>query len=197
MSARQQISTLAFVDDEFAEKAGFLVRDDLSALNLSNGTRVQYIVEMPDGSRSFVNITHGEEKNLTKPQELMGYGIDGKVMLRWDVPQDEEERSIVSGYHIERKLEDETSFTKITEQPVAISYILDEHDMYFELPVFFEDEVEDGLTAEYRIYSIDVFGRSSEYSDAVSVTVYRVTPPNAPVIESPALSGKPEPHTRK
>lgn len=193
MSARQQISTLAFVDDEFAEKAGFLVRDDLSALNLSNGTRVQYIVEMPDGSRSFVNITHGEEKNLTKPQELMGYGIDGKVMLRWDVPQDEEERSIVSGYHIERKLEDETSFTKITEQPVAISYILDEHDMYFELPVFFEDEVEDGLTAEYRIYSIDVFGRSSEYSDAASVTVYRVTPPNAPVIESPALSGKPEP----
>ena len=58
--------------------------------------------------------------------------------------------------------------------------MLDEHDKYFESPVFFEDKVKDGRTAEYRIYSIDVFGRRSEYSDTVSVTVVRVTPPNAP-----------------
>jgi hypothetical protein len=190
MSARQQISTLAFVDDEFAEKAKFLVRDDLSALNLSNGTRIQYIVEAPDGSQESVVITHGNEVNLSKPQGLMGYGIDGKVPLRWDGPQTEEERSIVSGYHIERKLDDESKFTKITKQPVAISYVLDEHDIYFESPVFFEDEVEDGRTAEYRIYSIDVFGRRSEYSDTVSVTVERVTPPNAPNIVKPELSSK-------
>jgi hypothetical protein len=30
LTARQQLSTLAFVDDEFAEEAGFLIHDDLS-----------------------------------------------------------------------------------------------------------------------------------------------------------------------
>jgi hypothetical protein len=192
MSARQQISTLAFVDDEFAEKAGFLVRDDLSALDLPDDTKIQYIVEAPDGRRASVTITHGEESSLSKPQGLMGYGIDGKVPLRWDGPQTEEERSIVSGYHIERKPGGESKYTRITKQPVAISHVIDEHDKYFESPVLFEDEVEDGRTAEYRIYSIDVFGRKSEYSDSISVSVERVTPPNAPNIESPALTSKQE-----
>ncbi len=189
MSARQQISTLAFVDDEFAEEAGFLIRDDLTALSLSNGTKIEYIAEAPDGSKSSVTVTHGEEKNLTKPQGLMAYGIDGKVAMRWDESQDEEERSIVSGYHIERRLDGEAEFARITDKPITASYVLDEHDKYFQSPVFFEDEVKDGRTAEYRIYSIDVFGRRSEYSDTVSVAVVRVTPPNAPNIESPALSG--------
>ena len=37
--------------------------------------------------------------------------------------------------------------------------MLDESDVYFESPIFFEDEVENGRTAQYRICSIDVFGR--------------------------------------
>ena len=52
----------------------------------------------------------------------MAYGIDGKVPMRWDELQDEEERSIVSGYHIERKLDGEAEFTRITDKPVAISH---------------------------------------------------------------------------
>ena len=45
--------------------------------------------------------------------------------------------------------------------------MLDILGIYFESPVFYEDEVENGRTAEYRIRSIDVFGRTSEYSDVI------------------------------
>jgi hypothetical protein len=70
--------------------------------------------------------------------------------------------------------------------------MLDETNTYFQSPVFYEDTVENGRTAEYRIYSIDVFGRRSEYSDICKLKVEKVTPPNAPAADTPGLthSGK-------
>ena len=40
IAARQQISTLSFVDSDFAQEAEFMIPDDLSALNLPNGTNI-------------------------------------------------------------------------------------------------------------------------------------------------------------
>lgn len=188
LAARQQISTLAFVNDEFAEAAGFLVRDDLSELNLPDGTQITYSVEMPAHANKEISVTKGVENNLTQPQKLLGYGIDGTAHLRWAEAESQQEKSILSGYHIERRLDGEKEFKKITDTPVVITYILDETNLYFQSPVFYEDTVDNGRTAEYRIYSIDIFGRRSEYSEILTVNVEKVTPPNAPTVEAPHFS---------
>jgi len=188
LTARQQLATLSFVDEEYAAAAGFLICDDLSKLHLQDGSEIIYVVESPNGAKSSVSVTRGTETALSKPQGLMGYGMDGKVPLRWQQAISQAERTIISGYLIERRLNGEIGFTQITDRPIAVSYSLDETGVYFESPVFFEDTVENGRTAEYRIRALDVFGRMSEYSDTVSVKVEKVTPPNAPAIESPALS---------
>jgi PKD repeat protein len=188
LSARQQLTTLSFVDSEFAEEAGFLFKDDISSLSLPNGSEIKYEVMTPDGGKSSVTVTKGTENKLTKPEGLMGYGLDEKVPLRWMQAQTQEERSILSGYFIERKLNGESTFKQINDEPVAVSYILDETDVYFESPVFFEDTVKNGRTATYRIRSLDVFGRMSEYSDTISFKVEKVTPPNSPSIDTPIRS---------
>ena len=188
LAARQQLATFSFVDSEFAEEAGFLLRDDLSSLNLPVGTEIEYLVETPDGKGTSIKVTKGAENKLSKPRGLMGYGLDGKVPLRWTPPQTPEEKNILSGYLIERKLDGERDFRQINEDPVVISYMLDETNIYFESPVFFEDTVDNGRTATYRIRSLDVFGRMSEYSDPVTFTVEKVTPPNSPSIDTPVRS---------
>ena len=188
-TARQQLMSLSFVNDEFAEEAGFLFFDDLSGLELKDDADIAYYVETPGGTLiGRVFLTNGKTNDLTKPQGLLGYGIDGRVPLRWEQAQSEAERGIISGYIIERKLDGEKDFVRVNQEPVAISYMLDESDVYFESPIFFEDEVENGRTAQYRICSIDVFGRMSEYSDVVEFKVEKVTPPNAPAISPATLS---------
>ena len=188
-TARQQLMSLSFVNDEFAEEAGFLFFDDLSGLELKDDADIAYYVETPGGTLiGRVFLTNGKANDLTKPQGLLGYGIDGRVPLRWEQAQSEAERGIISGYIIERKLDGEKDFVRINQEPVAISYMLDESDVYFESPIFFEDKVENGRTAQYRICSIDVFGRMSEYSDVIEFKVEKVTPPNAPAISPATLS---------
>ncbi len=190
LSARQQIATLSFVDDEFAE-AGFLFRDDLGPLQLANGTKITYQVETPDGAKTAQSITAGTETSLSKPLGLNGYGIDGKVPLRWQQAATPAEKAILSGYWIERQIEGEATFTQVNDEPIVVSYMLDETGVYFESPVFFEDTVDNGLNVTYRIRSLDVFGRTSEYSDPISFLVEKVTPPNAPAIDPPDLSTDP------
>lgn len=185
--ARQQILTLSFTNDEFAKMSGFLYKDDVSDLNLPVGTEIVYTVE--SGSlKSFLTVECGKELNLSKPQELVGYGMDERVYLRWNQTENEDEKAIISGYYIERKLKGEDGFKVINSEPVVITYVLDETDIYFETPIFYEDYLSNGITAEYRVYSIDIFGRKSEYSDILEITVEKVSPPNMPVIETPALS---------
>ncbi len=190
LNARQQLTTLSFVNDDFAEAAGFLYRDSLAELHLPVGTEVLYTVEGGEGIRSMQTVTTGLEVKLSKPVGLEGYGLDGLVPLRWEQATDEAETRILSGYNIERKIKGESSFQKINTEPVTISYILDETDIYFESPIFFEDGLANGETAEYRVCSLDIFGRQSEYSDPLVVKVEKVTPPDAPAIDAPILSGQ-------
>lgn len=192
LEARQQLATLSFVDAQFAEEAGFLFRDDLSGLNLAADQTVIYVLETPGGVKTTLPVKRGTENKLSKPKGLLGYGIDGKVPLRWDQPEDPKERSILSGYFLERKLDGEEEFTQVNEEPVVVTYTLDETGIYFESPIFYEDEVENGRTAQYRIRSIDIFGRTSEYSDVLTCPVQKVTPPNSPTVETPVLSDDPQ-----
>ena len=193
LGARQQISTLAFVDDEFAEEAGFLIRDDLSGKKLSAGEPIIYIIESPNGQSASVELHWGEELPLTTPEGFMGYGLDGKVFLRWRKPAGEAEGSIISGYFIERKLEGEADFVPIHDKPVVITEILDETGVFFETPVMYQEKLENGTKAQYRLYSIDIFGRRSEYCKPIDIRVEKVTPPDAPTTSSLVLSGDEEP----
>ncbi len=189
MSARQQIATLSFVNDEFAEAAGFLVKDDLSALGLQKDDVVEYIIETSAFNESASEIRYGRALPLSKPQNLLGYGVDGKAMLRWQSTLPEDEKKIVSGYLIERRLAGESDFRQVNDVPVVISYVLDETNNYFETPVFFEDEnLENGQEVTYRIRSLDIFGRKSAYSDEVKFKVEKITPPDIPSVGKTVFS---------
>ncbi|MGI6072388.1 MAG: hypothetical protein ACOX75_05185 [Lachnospiraceae bacterium] len=193
LGARQQISTLAFVDDEFAEEAGFLFRDDLSGKKLSNGEQIIYTIESPGGQSASVKLYWGKELPLTKPEGFLGYGLDGKVFLRWRKPANEAEGKIISGYFIERKLEGESDFVPIHEKPIVITEVLDETGVFFETPVMYQEKLANGKKAQYRLYSIDIFGRRSECCDPIDIRVEKVTPPDAPTASSPVLAGKDAP----
>lgn len=184
LEARQQITTMSFVDQEFAEEAGFLIRDDLKTLSLNNGDPISYLIEAPGGAQARVTLAWGKELPLTTPKGFMGYGLDGRVSLRWRKPQSEQEAAITSGYFVERKLEGESSFKVINEKPIVISEILDESGVFFESPIMYQEDLENGTKAQYRIYSIDIFGRKSEPSSPIDIRVEKVTPPDAPTISS-------------
>lgn len=193
LEARQQISTLAFVDDDFAEEAGFLIRDDLSGMKLPNGECITYTIESPHGQSASVKLYWGEELPLTKPEGFMGYGLDGKVYLRWRKPASETEGKIISGYFIERKLEGESKFVVVHDKPVVITEILDKTGVFFETPVMYQEKLENGTKAQYRLYSIDIFGRRSECCEPINIRVEKVTPPDSPTTSSLILLGGEEP----
>ncbi len=188
LGARQQISTLAFVDDEFAEEAGFLIRDNIAEKKLPAGEPITYIIEAPGGQSARVELHWGEELKLTKPEGFLGYGLDGKVFLRWRRPASEAESCIISGYFIERKLEGEDKFTTVNEKPVVIAEVLDKTGVFCETPVMYQEKLENGTKAEYRLYSIDIFGRRSECCTPIKIRVEKVTPPDAPTTASLLLS---------
>ena len=82
-----------------------------------------------------------------------------------------------------------SSFKQINDEPIAISYTLIKQILY-ESPVFYEDTVKNGRKATYRIRSVDIFGRMSEYSDPIT---FKGNPPNSPSIDSPVRSDAPDP----
>ncbi len=195
LDARQHLTAMSFADKDFAEAANFLIHDDLSALNLSDGTVITYMAEIPgSGTSATLKITIGVEFKLSKPLGLDGYGADGRVPLRWSEAETLEERSILIGYNIERRLDGESEFTQINDVPVAITHMLDDSGYYMGSAIIYEDEVANGRAAQYRICSLDIFGRKSEYSDTLTINeestkkVEKVTPPNAPSIQAPILS---------
>jgi hypothetical protein len=135
LMARHYLATLSMVDEQFAQAAGFLIYDDLTDLALSYGTKVTYLVEMMGAEKS-VAIEFGKENDLPAPDGLKGYGIDGLVPLRWNEPKDEADKTIISGYMIERRLNGEKEFKRLTKEPTVIGYELDETGLCFQSPIF-------------------------------------------------------------
>ena len=185
LEAREQIAALSLADDEFAEAVGLLFRDDLSNLTFTDENRGNHIIYTIEGGGMLatVRIENGVPLQLSAPSGLIAHGMDGRVPMRWDLaPENTLERGIIIGYLVERKLDGESGFSDICEAPVGIPHMLDDEAAFYGAPVYFEDEVENGRTAQYRLRSLDIFGRMSAYSETVTVEVEKITPPAAPGI---------------
>ena len=107
LAARQQIATLSFVDDEFAE-AGFLIGDDPRAW-LEDGTQGYYRVETPDGEA----VLSVDMAGTAAFQNRRDYGLRHRrrVPLRWRQPEDKEERSIPERILYRRRLDERSIHT--------------------------------------------------------------------------------------
>ncbi|HAL74504.1 MAG TPA: hypothetical protein DCM45_05350 [Clostridiales bacterium] len=189
LESRQGILAKAFTDLAFAEDAGLGWVDDLASLNLAEGTVITYRLEAGDGLKATLDLTAGQETLASQPLGLAGYGVDNRVDLRWLAPTLETDKRMIAGYWIERKKSGENSFKRLNAVPVAISYSLDETGVFFETPSFYQDlELKNGDSAVYRVQTLDIFGRTSEFSEELAVKVYKVTPPSIPSTDQPLLS---------
>lgn len=189
LESRQGILAKAFTDMSFAEDAGLGWTDNLARHNLADGTIITYLLEADDGLMAKLDLTVGQEKLVTQPLGLAGYGVDNRVDLRWLAPTLDSDKNLIAGYWIERKKIGENNFKRLNTIPVAISYSLDETGVYFETPSFYQDlDLNNGESAAYRIQALDIFGRTSEFSDELAVKVYKVTPPGVPATEQPLLA---------
>jgi hypothetical protein len=189
LTARRSLVTRAFVDADFATASGLGHDDDLTSLKLPKGQSLSYRLSVPSGESWTVEVVKGTEQKVETPAGFSGYGMDETVSLRWTAPTDDFDKSVISGYYIERKGPGSGGFKRITTQPIAISYGLDETGIYFEAPVFYEDkELKNGDSATYRLQALDIFGRTSGYSKELRIKVYKVTPPDAPNVDQPVAS---------
>ncbi len=206
MQSRNDLLTKANTDIEFAGAAGFAYEDDLKGTGIAKSTQIEYVlVPQKPGSESidlaviasgsrpegvyFTKVEYGVPAPLETPEGLTGYGADNAVYLRWTAPKTSYAKSIISGYYIERKLNRERKFTQLNDVPIAISYMSDEDGILYEMPAFYSDtDISNGDKARYRIRALDIFGRTSDYSEEVVIDVYKVTPPNTPNADQPVLS---------
>jgi len=189
LESRQGILAKAFTDLAFAEDAGLGWVDDLASLNLAEGTVITYRLEASDGLKAALDLTAGQETLASQPLGLAGFGVDNQIDLRWLAPTLETDKRMIAGYWIERKKTGENSFKRLNTVPVAISYGLDETGVFFETPSFYQDpELKNGDSAIYRVQALDIFGRTSEFSEELAVKVYKVTPPSIPATDQPLLA---------
>jgi hypothetical protein len=204
--SRNDFLTKSNTDMEFAQASGFGYEDDLIGEGVEKDTLIEYILvpqkpewkmynrtflssgQRPEGTVS-IKIPAGVKAPLDAPLGLEGYGADGQVHLRWTSPADSYAKSIISGYYIERKMKGESQFSVLNDVPVAISYMDDENGILYEMPVFFTDRmISNHDQAKYRIRALDIFGRLSDDSEEVDITVHKITPPNTPNLDQPFLS---------
>ncbi len=206
MDNRNNILTKANLDMQFAGDAGFGYEDRLEGMGIKKNTPIEYVLvprkpslkavnkaavssgNRPEGTYS-VEVSYGVETPVETPQELIGFGADNVVNLRWTPPLDNYAKSIISGYYIERKKNGEGEFERLNSVPVAISYTADEDGILYETPVFYMDEdIQNGDEAVFRVQALDIFGRVSGYSNNLDIKVYKVTAPNPPNLGQPSLS---------
>ena len=206
LDARKSILTKVFVDDQFADEAGFGYEDDLTGKGLAVNDKVQYILVPVEGNNENLtaaqlasglkaegaynlSVEYGVETPVEIPVDFTGYGADNAVYLRWKAPETDYARSVVSGYWIERRKKGETEFARVNDTPVAISYTQDNNGILYETAAFFIDNgVLNGDEVEYRMQALDIFGRVSAFSETLPVKVYKVIPPVQPMLGEPKLS---------
>jgi len=209
MEARSTYVTMALVNPQFSVEAGLGYEDDFGEEILGINTEITYVlVQNKEGMPSInqsnilgyfetdgvlhISVSYGAETPLEAPENLDGFGFDGSAGLRWDTAETEYGKSIITGYIIERKIEGEDEFVKTNSAPVVVGYTEDADGNYVENPIFYTDTgVENGDTVFFRIQSIDIFGRKSEYDNGnLSVEIIKTLPPSTPTVEEPVLSTK-------
>lgn len=209
MDARNSMLTLANTDSEFAEAVGFGYEDNLGDTEYETNKEIEYVllplgegVQIPETSSVkdenaregmySLKVSYGAETPIEAPAEMQGYGADGEVHLRWSQPATDYGAGIISGYYVERRMEDEDGFTRLNEVPIAISYMEDEDNILYEVADYYVDyDVENGDKAVYRVQALDIFGRLSEFNpEPISVEVKKTVPPGPPEADQPVLTTK-------
>jgi len=214
LDARKSILTKAFVDEEFANSTGFGYEDDLKEMKFETNTLVRYTLVPLENSGEKItsadisantsvelaanksikgtyslSVKYGVEEPVETPQDFTGYGADNEVSLRWMAPQTEYAKGIISGYYVERRKKSETTFSRVTDVPIAISYTQEGNQILYETAAFYMDkDVRNGDELVYRIQALDIFGRLSDFSSELDIKVYKVTPPQQPILDEPSLS---------
>jgi len=111
------------------------------------------------GDTTAVLISYKDKRDLPKPLEVTAIFSDKSVMLSWEYKL---LSSTYHSYHVERKAENETGWSRITDLPVtALS-----EDMN---AVLYTDSLANNeMTYSYRITGLTSFDEVSPYSDVVS-----------------------------
>lgn len=130
---------------------------------------------------------------LKAPIQIDGYGVNNAVTMRWDIANDGYTELITSGYNVYRKLNSETEFKQINTEPILIQYSLQKiagEEVNVEASFYYMDEtVKNKDHVEYKVESIDLFGRVSGMSDNTLIIeeVIKTLAPNIPIIEKPIV----------
>ncbi|MGE5654044.1 MAG: fibronectin type III domain-containing protein, partial [Bacillota bacterium] len=197
LTARRDLLTTTNLNFSSAVAAGLGFIDTLPKLNawqrdiqyliIPNRELASYTIKANKPSPQ-IEVQVGQPMALSSPANLEGYGLDGRVALRWDDPDDLLSRSIVSGFSVERKLASETSFRTVNpNNPVVRMYSRDGQGNLFEAETLYTDTLANGLSATYQIRALDIFGRLSEPSTPIAISVLKTTPPPTPGLEQPEL----------
>ena len=162
------------------------IRDDLPARSFQTASR-SLISLNPRWTQRPCGTVLGESF-LTKPEGFWDTGLTEKSSCVGEGPP-MRPKARSSAVTLSSETEGETDFVQINEKPVVIAEVLDETGVFFETPVMYQEKLENGTNAQYRLYSIDIFGRRSECCAPIKIRVEKVTPPDAPTTSSLVLSG--------
>ncbi len=204
LQARHDLISLANVRFELALVAGLAFVDQLEMGQFKTGDSLTYeLVPTPTAGstpnplvRAKVTVKVGVEERPTPPTAMQGYGMDGRVYLRWDLAKDEYTKKVLSGYVIERRKESGEFEALNPYSPAVISYSADEKGVLYEQAAFFTDDgskgrqehFRDGDRLYYRVYGVDIFGRRTPSSQPIDIDVIKTLPPVAPSVRQPVLS---------
>jgi hypothetical protein len=200
--ARNMMLTAANLNQDFAESSGFGFTDSQPG-KLSGSVKYEIVpsginVEALIAAGKTIpstTIQLGRDTRPDAPANPEGYGMDGKVYLRWDLPTDLPDknslranyaRSVISGYVVERKMEGQAEFKALNEEsPTVIGYTKNSAGELVEPAVFFTDNLSNGERAQYRVKAKDIFGRLTDPSRPVEIEVKKTLPPPPPTLLQP------------
>jgi fibronectin type 3 domain-containing protein len=199
---RDQIGTYANVNFEMALASGLAYVDDLSGSRVPSGAAIKYelfpTVAPGTTPLATASVTAGKPLSLKGPTQVQGYGLNQRVFLRWDLPKGNQEEKIISGYVIERAAgaTPGTYAPLNPDAPAVVSYLTDENGVLYEPAAFYTDEGKAGTEVAfhngdrlwYRVYGVDMFGRTTAPTQAVPIDVVKTTPPPAPNLRQPEYS---------
>ncbi|MGE5654292.1 MAG: hypothetical protein ACM3ZQ_08565, partial [Bacillota bacterium] len=204
LQARHDLISLSNVRFELALIAGLAFIDQLDMSQVKTGDLISYeLVPTPTAgstpnplARAKTTVKVGVEERPTPPTAMQGYGMDGRVYLRWDPGKDEYTKKILAGYVIERRQVTGDFVALNPYSPAVISYSADENGVLYEQAAYFTDDglkngqqqFTDGDHLYYRVYGVDIFGRHTPSSQPIDIDVIKTLPPTSPSVRQPVLA---------
>lgn len=192
---RRNIQLLANLDIRLAQATGFgFVDRDVDRHRPAGINMVTYQLVAVDrdnpkksGLVAQVDVLCGKNSTPAAPAQVLGYGLNGQVHLRWSLPTDQADKEIITGYYVERGiLQGDTFVASAQYGPIVIGNRMEGNNI-IEPVTFFTDQVKNGETVYYRVKAVDLFGRETAPSPIQAITVIKTLPPPAPCLQKPEV----------